>query len=383
MSDRITLIGSGLSGMVQALALAQSGFAVTLIGPAPDTAPDARSTAILSPGIALLRSLSLWDKIAGDSTALVTMELIDGRKHSLFDAHEIDAANFGYNIRNSALKKSLSAALKKNKAVTWHQQIASHFEKTATGWIVTTGNKTIPTDLLIGADGRHSPVRHAANVTTDEKSIDQTAMVGLLRAAKPHFNTTVEWYRRGGPLTFVPVEKDLFAFVWCDTQAAHEARSTMENAAIENELSELTQQRFGGLTLQNNIQLWPIHPFIARHFTAAHTALIGEAAHALPPIGAQGFNASLQDIIALTEILVQGKKIGYPPHDTTLLARYEKTRLPEIRLRAGAMNALNASLLSRHAMPHRLRQLSLGGVQHFSLLKNQLMQIGLSPIRMG
>ena len=379
MSDKIILIGTGLTGMVQALALAQSGFEVTLIGPEPSLQKDERSTAILLPGIGFLKTLGIWQQIEPFSTALTTMELIDGNKHSVFDAHEIDQINFGYNISNAALKKTLVAALKKSKAVTWHPQQAVAFNGTGQGWDVTLANhKIISGDLLIGADGRHSPVRSAATIAIEEKNIDQVAMVGIVQAEKPHFNVTVEWYRQGGPLTLVPVDKNLFAFVWCDTAQAHTQRQKM---SPEKELSDLAQQRFGALKIKNKTQFWPIKPFLSKKLVGENCVLIGEAAHALPPIGAQGFNASLQDIMALTTILEQGRAIGYRLNDAILLSGYEKIRMPELHLRAKAINALNTTLLSQSRLPHRLRRFSLNGLQYSAFLKKQIMQIGLAPIR--
>lgn len=379
MTQSIVIIGTGLTGLVQALTLNQ--FQVTLIGPEPSLQQDDRSTAILAPGIALLEKMNLWNSIAPSATPLVTMELIDGDKHSLFDAHEIDALQFGYNIRNMALKKALSQHVKKAKHITWHTNNATAITPKGQGWQITLdNNKTLFADLLIGADGRNSPVRQAAGIATEDHVIDQVAMVGVAKMDKPHFNTTVEWYRQGGPLTLVPMEDRQFAFVWCDNAEAHQIRQKKTATTIAAELSRLTQHRFGDLTLRGDCQLWPVRPFLARSLIAPSCALVGEAAHALPPIGAQGFNTSLQDIMALTMILEQGKAIGYPVNDPTLLQRYDTMRSTEVHMRAKAINTLNRTLLSNSRLPHALRRLSLNGLQRFDVIKKQIMHIGLSPL---
>lgn len=384
MQDRIVIIGTGLTGMVQAMDLLHRGFDVTLIGPLPDFKADKRSTAILLPGIVFFKALGFWQKMSSFCTPLATMELVDGQKHTLFDAHEIGEVNFGYNIPNAVLKKSLYEALTKSSALKWHKQNVTSFQKTAAGWQLSLqDNTSVTATLLIGADGRNSPVRHAANIAIETKQIDQTAMVGTVKTEKSHFNTTVEWYRKGGPMTLVPAGKNEFAFVWCDQADSHKKRQQHDPIDIANEFSELTAYRFGKLNIQGNLQLWPIQPFLARNLIGDHCALIGEAAHALPPIGAQGFNASLQDIIALTATLEQGRRIGYRLNDPVLLSGYEKARHSEINLRAKAINTLNATLLSDSFLPHRLRRFSLSGLQHFSVLKKQIMQIGLSPIRIN
>lgn len=371
----IAIIGTGLAGMVQALALAANNMPVTLIG--PDAKPDKRSTAIMTPGIDFLKLLDAWEAIKPSATSLATMELVDGKSNFYFDASEIDQLTFGYNIDNTALKKRLHELVSKNKLITWHKHNAVAFEKKSIGWNITLADKKkISCDLLIGADGRNSPSRDAAGIEITTKDIDQAALVGLVQPEKSHFNTTVEWYRKGGPLTMVPTKDNCFAMVWCDTTKTQQQKQQYSKSELENELTELTGKRFGKLKLKNDLQLWPIRPIKSDSLIATDYALIGEAAHVLPPIGAQGFNTSLYDIMALTNTLKDAVEIGYRVNDPSILRLYEHSRLSDMNLRSKTANSLNTTLLSGNPVLHRLRRFSLNGIGHFAVIKKFVMQTG-------
>jgi 2-octaprenyl-6-methoxyphenol hydroxylase len=378
MKNEIAIIGTGLTGLVQALALATQKISVTLIGPMPKIEQDQRTTAILNPGIAFLETLGIWNQLKPTATPLATMELIDGATHSMFDASEIDEMQFGFNIGNAALKKSLIEKLQKNSFVTWHDTIAKNLNAHKDGWEITlSGNKKITCDLLIGADGRDSMTRNAANISVSEKTVDQSALVSVLQCEKPHFNTTVEWYNQGGPLTLVPVEKNKFALVWCGPAETQQQKASAKKSATENELTELTENRFGKIILATPLQAWKVRPMLADKMIGENCALIGEAAHVLPPIGAQGFNLGLHDARVLNEILTTAKATGQNFNNPILLQQYHRKRFTEISARYRAVNALNTSLLSRHFMLHKLRQVSLSGLQFLPFLKKQVMHKGM------
>jgi len=378
MTSSITIIGTGLSGMTQAWALAQQDFKVTLVGQMPDPSKDERTTAILMPGIEFLQQLGLWNSIKSSATALNVMELIDKDRHLVFDSAEIGEASFGYNISNEALKNALVEKLQRSPAIAWHKENAAQLLRTENGWNITlVSGKTFAAELLIGADGGNSLTRQAANIPADQKHLNQTAIVTILQSEIPHQNTSVEWYRQGGPLTLVPMSKDRLAVVWCNNTDIQQQKTTLSNADIEQELNTITANRFGKLKLIAPLQLWPVRPLQAEQLTAPHCALIGEAAHMLAPIGAQGFNLSLHDIITLTRLLCEGRDAGLPVFNSMLLRRYEKTRLPEIKLRYNSVNALNTLLRSPFAPLHALRRFSLLGIEKIPSIKKRLMHKGM------
>ena len=377
--NAITVIGTGLSGLVQAWALLQYGFPVTLIGVLPKQEKDERTTAILMPGIDYLQQLGLWDDVQPSATPLVTMELNDRDVRTVFDAAEINQDAFGYNIRNAALKDALVRKLQNNPDLTWHPEFAASLQKTAHSWTITLASgHIIHSDFVIGAEGRNSPTRLEAGIAIDETEIDQTALVTVLEIETPHRNTSVEWYFQGGPLTLVPMQHNRLAVVWCNDTVTQQERLQQDHDTLNAELTELTDGRFGALRITEALQAWKVAPMRAQKLVAGNCAIIGEAAHILPPIGAQGFNISLHDIMTLTGLLKRIRSAGLEPAHNPVLHRYESIRMPEIAMRYRSVNALNHLLRSPSSVMHGIRRFALRGISRSSFLKTHLMQAGMT-----
>jgi 2-octaprenyl-6-methoxyphenol hydroxylase len=366
----IAVIGTGLSGLTMAAALAHHGFDVMLIGEKPQSKDDKRSTAILAPNIEFLKSIKLWP--LGDATPLRRMELVDGNETFAFDCDEMDLPEFGFNIANDALKSALTAKVSKIK---WKKAALKKATRDATGWILQLSDKTtVKASLLIGADGRNSAVRAAADIAVREKDRDQAALVVNLTAEKPHNNITVERYRSGGVFTLVPHTQNRFALVWCDEASILKEKIALPPRELATEITRISERRFGKLSCDDAPQIWPLKPMKAQSLVAPRTALIGEAAHVLPPIGAQGFNASLQDIAALTAALMQGKALGLATHDFAMLKQYETAREKDVAARFHGITMLNDLIRAKDGF---IRRCVLRGAEKIAPVKKALMQFGL------
>lgn len=378
MTTQVTLIGTGLSGLTAALGLANIGLSVTLIGEMPATQDDERTTAILSPGIEYLKKLNLWSACSAQAVPLMTMELIDRDNSFVYDASETNLNEFGFNVSNALLRQTLIKAISKNKNITWLKENVSKATRKNNKWELTLASgKKINAALIIAADGRNSLMRQAAEIATEMRSEDQTALVMILNAEKPHHYTSVEWYRTGGPLTLVPMEGKKLAIVWCEQDDIAQAKKKLSLDALSQELTEITEKRFGQLTVTSKPQTWPIRPMKAERLVKDNIVLIGEAAHVLPPIGAQGFNTSVQDIMVLTSCLQQAQKLGLSVTDSAFLHRYETTRLKDMGMRYHSMTRLNDLIRSTHPAFVFLRGAGLRSLNRFSLLKKHIMTFGL------
>jgi len=378
MNDTITLVGTGLSGLTLAASLAAKGFNVTLIGPVPDTKSDGRSTAILAPNIAFLESVGLWPAAAADAAPLLRMELIDAGETFSFDCREMGLPQFGFNVANDALKAALARAVTKNRRITWHKTLLKKAVRAPQGWSLSLADgEKIQTCLLIGADGRASAVRMAAGIACDEKDGPQAALVVTVASRQAHRHTTVERYRAGGPFTLVPCADGTLALVWCDDAEILRNAAKLSARDLSARITDLSEKSFGVLTVVTKPQLWPIRPMKARRLVAPHTALIGEAAHVLPPIGAQGFNAGLHDIAALCGALERGKTLGLPSHDFAILSDYARRRAGDIAARYHGINVLNAMIRGETPLVRQARRMALRGLTRIAPLKRSLMIFGM------
>ncbi len=373
----ITIVGTGLAGLTAALALATDHI-VTLIGPMPNTKQDERTTAILSPGIAFLDGLGVWMSCAARATPLRTMQLIDGDKHFVFDASETAFDEFGFNVPNATLRQSLSGLIAKHRNITWIKESVTQATRAKNRWQLTTASrKKITADLVIAADGRNSLMRKAAEIEIDERDENQTALVAVLTTSQAHHDTSVEWYRPGGPFTLVPMAGKKMALVWCEDDDTAQMKTQQSLGALSREITDITAKRFGTLTFTAQPQTWPIKPMKAKTLIKDDVVLIGEAAHTLPPIGAQGLNTSLHDIAVLQDCLRNAKLLGLDITDRAGLRPYEQARLSDVNRRYHAMTGLNDLIRTQHPALQFLRGAGLRALNRFAPLKKQIMQFGL------
>lgn len=377
----ITVIGTGLAGLTMTASLLYRGFKVTCIGPQLNHKDD-RTTAILQPNIDFLNSIGLWDQVAGTATPLITLEINEGKQHSVFDASEMRLDQFGFNIRNQALRDAVASHLKKyKKNLEWYDTTVKQALPTATGWQLDLGNNQLQeASFVIAADGRDSVMRESAAIDITQRNDNQTALVGFLSSQKPHHYTSVEWYTRGGPLTLVPCQSNRFALVWCDNSDTHQIRLEQPLSALADELTHLTDKRFGYLEPVDRLQPWILRPMQAKQLVKPHLALIGEAAHVLPPIGAQGFNTSLYDIQTLLDQMTKARSLGLPIHDMVHLKRYETIRQNDIAMRYHGITRFNDMVRLDGVFGKTLRSTMISTLNHIKPLRHLVMKTAMGPI---
>ncbi|MDF3855705.1 UbiH/UbiF family hydroxylase [Paracoccus sp. P2] len=386
----ILVSGGGIAGLIAAAAFGSAGHSVTCVDPASPVTEegaqgsDLRSTAFLHPSIAVLQAAGLWDRLAPHATALQVMRIIDaGGKLSQarltrdFDASEISDQPFGWNLPNWLLKREISARLASLQNVRFLPGtgtaglVARDSEALAT---LTDGSR-IRARLVIGADGRNSPTREALGIGIRTLRYGQKALAFAVTHDRPHDNVSTEIHRSGGPFTLVPLPdrdgKPSSAVVWMERGPETARLRALPPEDFEAELNRRSAGVLGHLTQATRLTEWPIISQIADRFTGPRTALIAEAAHVVPPIGAQGLNMSLADLGALIALSAGD------PGSADSLAAYERRRRPEALARLIGIDALNrASMIS--ARPLRdLRAAALGGLYAVAPVRRIMMRAGL------
>jgi 2-octaprenyl-6-methoxyphenol hydroxylase len=380
----IAVVGGGLAGSVAALALARAGRKVAMIAPISEKA-DERTTALMDHSIHFLERLGVWDTIAPSAAPLSVMQIIDGTKRLLraptaqFRAQDVGLYAFGYNIPNRALSETLDAAVAVEPNIIKIAQTVETFDFSAERAMLTLSDGTIASaDFVVGADGRQSKARETAGIGVRRWSYPQSALVLNFAHTLPHGNVSTEFHTESGPFTQVPLPGLRSSVVW--VVKPDEARRLVE-LPIE-ELSRLVEDRMqsmlGKVKIEGKAQAWPLSGLMAERFGKGRLALIGEAAHAFPPIGAQGLNLSLRDIIALSELLVA---TGDRPVPADAGDRFNRRRGPDIVSRTVGVDLLNRSLLSDFLPVQMLRAAGLHILTNVPPLRNLLMREGIEPGR--
>ncbi|TPW33209.1 UbiH/UbiF family hydroxylase [Martelella alba] len=385
MSDyEIAIVGGGPAGLIAALALSRASRKVALIGPAPNR-KDQRTTALMDHSIRFLDRLGLWENLEPATAALSTMRIIDGTKRLIraptvsFRAAEIDLPAFGYNVPNGILNAALADAVASEANIAWFETVVSEVlpgDDAVT--LMLEGDDSISADMIVGADGRNSKVRAAAGIETKNWAYPQTAIVLNFTHTLPHRNISTEFHTPTGPFTQVPLPGDRSSLVW--VVSAAEADVLLEKTS--EELAQLIETRMasllGTVTVEGAPQKWPLSSMVANRFGKGRIAIIGEAAHAFPPIGAQGLNLSLRDILSLTRLLdgVTAKPIGSHAGD-----RFDLKRKGDVWSRTVSVDILNRSLLAGFLPVQMLRAAGLKLLGAFPPLRQFAMREGVEPLR--
>ncbi|MDO6669887.1 UbiH/UbiF family hydroxylase [Paracoccus sp. 1_MG-2023] len=386
----ILISGGGIAGLIAAAGFGAQGFGVICVDPAPpvtdETAEgaDLRSTAFLQPSARLLERIGLWERLGPHATALQVMRIVDAggaepepRLIRDFDASEIGDQPFGWNLPNWLLRREIMAMLEEMPNVEFRPG-------TATTGVVTRGEgamvdlsdgSQLRAQLLIGADGRNSPVRQALGIGVRTRRYGQKALAFAVTHDRPHHNVSTEVHRSGGPFTLVPLPdrdgRPSSAVVWMEDGRETARLKSLDRAAFEDALNARSAGVLGHLRQATALSEWPIISQIADRFAGPHVALIAEAAHVLPPIGAQGLNMSLADLDSLLDLMRAS------PGDADALRRYDRERRPEARARMLGIDALNRASQAGSRPLRDLRAAALGGLYAAAPVRRLMMRAGL------
>ena len=388
----IFVSGGGIAGLTASAAFGAAGYRVLCVDPAAPvlsreaTGADLRTTAILQPGRDLLREIGLWDRLSAHATPLEIMRIIDAggpdavpRSVKDFRANDISNEPFGWNLPNWLLRREIMAHLSEMENVTFQagQSATGFWGRGSVARVRLGQGGQITAKLVIAADGRNSAIREAARISVRQTRYGQKALAFAVTHDLPHENISTEIHRTGGPFTLVPLPdhegRPSSAIVWMDDGPEQARRHALDDASFEAEMQERSCHVLGTLKLASRRTLWPIISQRADRMTGPRLALIAEAAHVVPPIGAQGLNMSLQDITVLLSLL-QNKS---DPGAQDILQAFERARMPDIRMRVGGIDILNRASQVRLPLLRDARAKALDALYGLTPLRDEVMKLGL------
>jgi 2-octaprenyl-6-methoxyphenol hydroxylase len=378
--QNIAIVGTGPAGLAAALALSRDGHEVTLIGKlASPHSGKGRTIALLDGSLRFLREFGLDEAIREKGAPLQTLRLIDQTERLLcappvtFRAQEIGLDAFGWNIAVIDLIDTLQKALAALPLTILTKEVTGYRCETDKTVLTFHDDTCLASACVVAADGRQSMLRQQAGIGVTEETGNQTALTALLAHERPHDTISTEFHTSEGPFTLVPMQGNQSSLVWMQFSDAAQKTYEMERAAFEESVFCRSKGILGKLTLIGERGLVPLQGLYASTHAKDRLALIGESAHAFPPIGAQGFNLTLRDVYALREAL---RNEASP---IAALASYAKKRRIDGRLRKTGVNLLNTSLIAASRPLDLLRMTGLAALNTFPFLRRLAMREGLEP----
>jgi 2-octaprenyl-6-methoxyphenol hydroxylase len=229
------------------------------------------------------------------------------------------------------------------------------------------------------ATGRRSICRAAAGIESDRASYPQTALTFNLRHARPHRDTSTEFHTASGPFTLVPLPGARSSVVCVVAPSEADELLGLDDVALADEIEHRSHSILGAVTVEPNHGRFSLAIETARRFGQRRVALVGEAAHLIPPIGAQGLNLGLRDAATIGELVVSARRDGHDPGAAELLARYDRLRRADAAGRSLAIDLLNRSLLSDFLPVQGARGLGLYLIDRIGPLRRAVMREGVAP----
>ena len=381
-SARILVAGAGPAGMMAALALAQAGFPVELVGPALQTA-DGRTTALMQPGLRFLDTIGVLAEVEASAAPLRVMRIVDATRRLVrsptvvFRASEIGEDAFGLNVPNQILVSALEKAVENEVRIAWTRFMVERWELGEWGVaaVLADGSK-IDAALAVAADGRHSSAREIAGIDITTTGHDQSALVLSFAHTRDHGSISTEFHTETGPFTQVPLPGRRSSLVWVVRPSEADVLMALADHELARRVEERMQSMLGEVTLEGGRQIYPLASARPTRYAANRVALIGEAAHVFPPIGAQGLNLGIRDIVDLAGTVT---RFAADSGSAAALAEYDRRRRPDILARSGGVDLLNRSLLSDLLPAQLARAAGLGLLSRFASLRGFAMREGLRP----
>ena len=377
----VIIIGGSLIGLTQALALAAHGISSHVVDRAdPQTMLaaefDGRASAISSASLKMLTAIGLGDALAGHGCPIEQIWVSDGLKPGALDfVPSAEDGFLGQMFENRVLRRTLYDAATAHPLITLHMPMPIETQdRSDAGVAVTlTDGARLSADLLIVAEGRASATRDAAGIKLAKWDYAHEAMVTVAAHEKPHNNIAYEIFYPSGPFAVLPMldagGRHRSGIVWSVARADAPAYRKLSPRALAAEMEKAMGGMLGAVELIAPVSGYPLGFQNALRITETRLALVGDSAHGIHPIAGQGLNLGLRDVAALTEVLVDGARLGLDFGDAQLLDRYARWRSVDTLLVAASTDNLNRLFGIPGKTASAVRRLGLSAVQRIKPVK--------------
>lgn len=375
------VVGGGLAGVAAAVAVARAGLRTLHL--APKGPPDRRTSALMGPSVDFLLEAGLIDDAAAIGHPLTRIRIIDATNRllrapeTLFDSADAGLEAFGWNFANVKLLESFEAARRELPNLEVRELALSSIEQSPGGWrLVLSDGSEVEAPFIVGSDGKKSLVRVATDFRAREHGFTQSALVCDLELGRPLGGDSIEFHYEQGPFTLVPAGGSRANLVWIDDREVLKEAQASGAEGLRESFLKKSQRLFGDIKL-----VTPAHMFLLSTLTVDRAGmrgivLAGEAAHAFPPIGAQGLNLGLRDVADLSRVLRDADR-SQPGWGTAASERYAQLRADDLDRTGGMVDALFRSLLSDYLPAQAARAGGLWALRMLPALRKQAFGLGM------
>lgn len=378
----IAIVGGGPAGLTMAAALLPLGYRIALIERTPFPAHltpafDGRTTAIAWQGYNLLATIGIWPALEKLSSPIEKIRIVDRHTpHVLnFDHAELGHGPFGYIIENRFLRGELLKKLRASKQVTFYNPATvTALDTSGSVARLTLDSGEISAALVIGADGKQSPIRQLLGIDTFGFRYDEQAIICTIEGDVPHNQVALEHFLPDGPFAVLPMTENRASIVWSMKPAMAAAIMALNDNDFLEAIGRAGAHYMGNIRLISDRFTYPLSLSHARRYAANHVVLLGEAAHAIHPIAGQGFNLGLRDIECLRDLIAAAKARGLRADDSSVIDNFERQRRRDNQRMIGATDLLDRLFGFDASWLNRSRQRALSAINRTGPLRRFFMK---------
>jgi 2-octaprenyl-6-methoxyphenol hydroxylase len=381
----VIILGGGLVGLSLAAALDCSGLSAIVVDPADpdrrlDSTFDGRTSAVSSSSMRMLEATGVADHFPVPGCPILKIQVADGLDPGglAFEPGE-DEGPLGWMNENRHLRAALRSRAEagKNLWLLWKSRVASVERGEHSVVVELDDGRKLTAPLLVGAEGRNSPMREQAGIRMAKWRYDHVAIVSVLRHERPHDHVAYEIFYPTGPFALLPMTDDEVghrsAIVWSVQKDDAPGLLSLGEADFAAEAKAAMGGFLGDIALAAPRSTYPLGFHHASQITAERLALVGDAAHAIHPIAGQGLNLGFRDAAALAQVLVEGARLGLDPGDRQLLDRYQRWRSLDSLMVAMATDGLTRIYGVPGHSASAVRRFGMSLIDRIGPIKNRLM----------
>lgn len=375
----VLVVGGGLAGMSAALACYNAGMNVAIIAKKP-TKNDGRTTALFMPSVEFLDELGVWDKIKSQTAALKTMRILDSTNRLIrsrpasFPSSEIGLEAFGYNFPNHPLLISIYEKMAETDIKVIENLAVDYTEDEVHGIVTLDNGEHVCAQHILASDGRNSLIRQKVKITAKTWGYHQKAIVLTFAHKFSHQNISTEFHTEKGPFTQVPLPGKRSSLVWAIKEDEEQHFMNLPNHELNTLVEQGLHSTLGPVKIDSDLQCFPLSSLIATRFGKGHVMLIGEAAHAFPPIGAQGLNLGLRDVMTAVDCMLAHHHAPIKASDN-----YDRKRRADVHTRTFGIDMFNRTLLTSFLPVQLIRSGAISALSSIAPLRQFVMRQGALP----
>ncbi len=392
MEADVCVVGAGPVGAAMACRLAAAGVRTVVIDhaklpPMEHPSFDGRAYAIATGSRRLLEDAGVWDVLPFLPCPILDIRVSDGRIGGRasplflhFDHAEADQGPFGWMVEARSLRMALNARMHAAPALTVLAPAVAVAERSADGVTVQVqGGPAIRCRLVVGAEGRGSPLRDAAGIPVTRLAYRQMGIVSAIAHEKPHQGTAVEHFLPAGPFAQLPMTgteeaPNLSAVVWTERAALAPRMMALDDSGFAREIARRLGTHLGAVRPVGRRWIYPLSAMHAQRYIDTRLALVGDSAHGIHPIAGQGLNLGLRDAAVLSDLLIAAFDAGADLGAPDLLARYQARRRPANLLMLAATHALDRLFSTDIGLVRAARDIGIAGVHRLPRLRRAFMR---------